>query len=461
MKLPSNSPPENADAEKGTVSRRAVGYACSGDLIKIADKLPSNIGRALLVHTLIHAYQLLPVQNNEKSIDEEETAVLDRCKIIPVHPLPIDQLAHFHDRPFLKYLLDLDKLDEEDVEDAIEAEDDDDEGEEEEKSLADNIPSCPHSHINSESSIKSTSKIKHNQKYGLEFDCPYFPGLGDYIKLVSGASVACADYLIGQTSAPRTLAPVAINWQGGRHHAKRARCSGFCYVNDVVLSIQRLRSKFSKVLYLDLDLHHGDGVETAFARSSKVMCISVHRYDVGFYPGTGRLDDRGKGSNALDYTVNIPTKRGLSGDSFRAIFEQIVIPWKEWFDPSAVVVTCGCDGLTRDEHKEWSLTVQDFDSVVSRIINDWNLPTILLGGGGYHHTDAARCWTYLTATALGREDRKKWDDIPEHAFLTSYASDGFQFNIDDHHGKLKDENEGEYLDSMINTLKDRLQHIQN
>ena len=377
-------------------------------------------------------------------------------------------MAQFHDRAFLKYLLDLDELDENEVEDAIEGEED---SEEEELDTGSNQNSLlfPHSHIIPQRNTTTTkiAKVRSNQKYGLEFDCPYFPGLSDYIKLVSGASVACADYLISHT--PTTypaednslLAPVAINWQGGRHHAKKARCSGFCYTNDVVLSIQRLRSKFSKVLYLDLDLHHGDGVETAFARSSKVMCISVHRYDIGFYPGTGKLEDRGKGSNALDYTLNIPTKRGLNGDSLRTIFDQIIEPWKEWFNPSAVVVTCGCDGLARDEHKEWNLTVLDFESIVNRIIHDWNLPTILLGGGGYHHTDAARCWAYLTAMALSRDDRSTWDDIPEHAFLNDYASDAYQFHINAHNGKLKDENEGEYLDSLVKILSDRLNNLQH
>lgn len=430
------------------ISRR-VGYACSVELIEAANKLPSNIGRALLVHTLIHAYGLIPT--SESTEDSSEI-----CEMIPVVPATIDNLAEFHDRDFIEFLLGLDNMDESDIEDAL----DDNISDYEDNNEANH--ETPHTHIVPKSALDSAQTQhprKRNEKYGLQFDCPYFQGISDYVQVVSGASLACADYLIEahNTSDKSPLAPVAINWQGGRHHAKRAKCSGFCYINDAVLCIQKLRAKFPRILYLDIDLHHGDGVETAFARSPKVLCMSVHRYGKGFYPGTGRLQDRGKGSNAIDYTLNIPTKRGFDGESLRKVFDEVIEPWKQWFSPDAVVVTCGADGLARDEHREWNLTVNDISSIVNdRVIDGWNLPTVVLGGGGYHHTDTARCWTYITAGALGKRESINWNDIPEHSLLEEYAGDAFQFQIDANTGKLTDENKGEYLESLIKELKTRL-----
>lgn len=435
--------------EDNSHSVRKVGYTCSVELLEAANKLPSNVGRAMLVHTLIHAYNLIPT--SEAIADSSQ-----KCELIPVIPATLDQMAQFHDRDFLEFLLNLDNMDESEIEDALDGEASDYEDSNEINH------ETPHTHVIPKlalDSAQSRNPRKRNEKYGLQFDCPYFLGVSDYVKLVSGASMACAEYLLNayDSSKDNTLAPVSINWQGGRHHAKRAKCSGFCYINDVVLCIQKLRTKFPKILYLDIDLHHGDGVETAFARSPKVFCVSVHRYGKGFYPGTGRLQDRGKGSNANDYTLNIPTKRGLDGDSLQRVFDLVIEPWKQWFSPDAVVVTCGADGLARDEHREWNLTVDDISSIVNdRVINGWNLPTVLLGGGGYHHTDTARCWAYVTAGALNKRESINWSDIPEHSLLEEYAGDAFQFQIDVNAGKLTDENKGEYLESVIKELTTRL-----
>ena len=88
---------------------------------------------------------------------------------------------------------------------------------------------------------------------------------------------------------------MAINWSGGWHHAKRDSAAGFCYVNDVVLAIHRLQAAFKRVMYVDLDVHHGDGVEDAFSFTDKVMTMSIHKHEFGFFPGTGALKDVGFG----------------------------------------------------------------------------------------------------------------------------------------------------------------------
>lgn len=99
------------------------------------------------------------------------------------------------------------------------------------------------------------------------------------MQLVAGSSITAAKLL---TSFKKD---VVMNWDGGRHHCKRDSSAGFCYVNDIVLAIQKLHEKFDRVMYIDVDVHHGDGVEHAFEYSSSVYTISFHLKDVGFYPG--------------------------------------------------------------------------------------------------------------------------------------------------------------------------------
>lgn len=116
-------------------------------------------------------------------------------------------------------------------------------------------------------------------------------------------------------------ADIGINWAGGLHHAKRQEASGFCYINDIVLGILELLRVYPRVLYIDIDCHHGDGVEEAFYTSDRVMTCSFHKYG-DFFPGTGTQMDRGLGSG-YGYAVNVPLRDGLSDDSFREVFEPV------------------------------------------------------------------------------------------------------------------------------------------
>ena len=88
---------------------------------------------------------------------------------------------------------------------------------------------------------------------------------------------------------------VAVNWSGGWHHARRDAAAGFCYVNDIVLAVHRLQAGFRRILYVDLDVHHGDGVEDAFSSTDKVLTLSIHKMEPGFFPGTGACNEVGFG----------------------------------------------------------------------------------------------------------------------------------------------------------------------
>lgn len=117
-------------------------------------------------------------------------------------------------------------------------------------------------------------------------DCPVFEGLYDFCRLYSTGSVLAA------RSLNKGESDIAINWAGGLHHAKKNEASGFCYINDCVLGILELLKRFERVLYLDIDIHHGDGVEEAFYTTPRVLTCSLHKFG-DYFPGTGCLSDVG------------------------------------------------------------------------------------------------------------------------------------------------------------------------
>lgn len=237
---------------------------------------------------------------------------------------------------------------------------------------------------------------------------------GQYVRLVAGATLCAARLLcLGDVR-------VAINWHGGWHHAQRDQAAGFCYANDIVLGILALRRHFSRVLYVDLDLHHGDGVEGAFAGTERVLCVSIHKFAPTFFPGTGGL----AAGDAPVRAINVPLRDGCTDARFIRIFDEVVEAAFHRFKPGVVVLQCGADTLASDPHQAFNLTTHAPTECVRRIMA-WGVSTLVLGGGGYHHADTARCWTavthaILTATSASASVPPLPDDIPEHAFFTIY-----------------------------------------
>jgi len=123
-------------------------------------------------------------------------------------------------------------------------------------------------------------------------DCPIFEGLSDYCKIYTTGSILGAHYL------NENISDICINWSGGLHHAKKHEASGFCYINDCVLGILELLNYYHRVLYVDIDIHHGDGVEEAFFTSDRVLTCSFHKYG-DYFPGTGALNDIGYASGMI------------------------------------------------------------------------------------------------------------------------------------------------------------------
>uniref|UniRef100_A0A3P9P1R5 Histone deacetylase 8 n=1 Tax=Poecilia reticulata TaxID=8081 RepID=A0A3P9P1R5_POERE len=248
--------------------------------------------------------------------------------------------------------------------------------------------------------------------YGLGYDCPVVEGIFDYAAAVGGATLTAAACLLDQKCE------VAINWAGGWHHAKKDEASGFCYVNDAVLGILKLREKHERVLYVDVDLHHGDGVEEAFSFTSKVMTVSLHKFSPGFFPGTGDVCDTGLGKGRW-YAVNIPLEDGIQDDRYFQVFTSVMQEVRSQFNPEAVLMQLGADTMAGDPMCSFNMTPVGVAKCLLHVLQ-WQLPTLLLGGGGYNLANTARCWTFLTATVLGKTLSS---EIPDHEFFTEYGPD--------------------------------------
>ncbi|KAJ9123887.1 histone deacetylase (class I) Clr6 [Naganishia vaughanmartiniae] len=205
-------------------------------------------------------------------------------------------------------------------------------------------------------------------------DCPAFEGVFEFCTISAGGSIGAAER-INEGSAD-----VAINWAGGLHHAKKTEASGFCYVNDIVLGILELLRHHPRVLYIDIDIHHGDGVEEAFYSTDRVMTCSFHKFG-DYFPGTGDVKDTGikAGKN---YAVNVPLRDGINDTSFPTIFEPVIQHIMEWYRPTAVVLQCGADSLAGDKLGCFNLSMHGHGNC-AKFVKSFGLPTIMVGGGGY------------------------------------------------------------------------------
>ncbi|MEX0309918.1 MAG: acetoin utilization protein AcuC [Tateyamaria sp.] len=179
---------------------------------------------------------------------------------------------------------------------------------------------------------------------------------------------------------------------GGTHHAMPDRAGGFCYLNDPVLAILSLRRNgATRVAYVDIDAHHPDGVEVAFGDNPDVLMISVH--EDGLWPRTGAL-------GAHETTVNLPVPRGLNDDEMALIRDDVILPRMSAFQPDAIVVQCGADGVEEDPQAHLSLSNNAHWAVVGALIG--LAPRLLvLGGGGYNPWSVGRLWTGVWATLNG------------------------------------------------------------
>ncbi|MET0423741.1 MAG: acetoin utilization protein AcuC, partial [Actinoplanes sp.] len=231
-------------------------------------------------------------------------------------------------------------------------------------------------------------------------DNPVFEGMHEASARICGASIAAVEAVWhGVTTR-------AVNVSGGLHHALAARAAGFCVYNDPAVAIARLLDQGAqRIAYLDVDVHHGDGVQAAFYHDPRVLTVSLHESPLTLFPGTGFADEVG-GPGAEGTSVNVPLPPGVGDAAWLRAFHAIVPSVVRAFAPEIIISQCGADSHRLDPLADLRLSVdgQRAAYLAMRDLADevcdgrW----VALGGGGYALVEVVpRAWTHLLAVATG------------------------------------------------------------
>jgi len=272
-----------------------------------------------------------------------------------------------------------------------------------------------------------------------ECDNPMGPGVYDYSRAIVAASVSGAFAIIDGYK-------IAINWSGGMHHACYEKMSGFCYLNDISEAIKVLLTKFQSVLYIDIDVHHGDGVEEDWKLDSRVITCSCHYFDGLYFPSTGwepiTVDD-----DTGNVRINLPMSGQFSDEKFMYLMDSIVRLIVNQLQPDVIVLQSGADSLAGDPLGVFNLSGVGHSSVIT-ICKSLNLPMLVVGGGGYNLVNVPRAWALETAIAT-EERLPPWEDmIPKCGKVTRYIMKGADswVPVDFH---ATDDNSSDYLENLI------------
>jgi acetoin utilization protein AcuC len=226
-------------------------------------------------------------------------------------------------------------------------------------------------------------------------DCPVFKGLYE------GAVLAAGGTLVGAKMILSGRADAAFNPSGGFHHAMPERASGFCYINDVALACMILTEEGKRVLYLDVDVHHGDGVAYAFYDRPDVMTISLHQNPRTLFPGTGFEDEIGSGKGE-GYCINIPLPIGTYDEAYMKAFESLVPPLIAAFKPDVFVFELGADALAGDPLANLCLTNNVYAEIINHLLS-FGKPILMAGGGGYNIGNTVRAWALAWSVLCGAD----------------------------------------------------------
>ncbi|MCQ2818093.1 MAG: histone deacetylase [archaeon] len=298
-----------------------------------------------------------------------------------------------------------------------------------------NFHSPPYINYLEQISANPEKKEPNSQQFSVgETDCPAFSGVLAFSQISAGGSIDGARLLTND------VCDIAINWGGGLHHAKKVEASGFCYVNDIVLGILELLRKFSRALYIDIDVHHGDGVEEAFYLTNRCMTLSLHRFG-DFFPGTGSITDIGE-EEGTHYAMNVPLKKGIDDDSYIDVFGKILEGVNNYYRPDVIVMQCGADSINQDKLGDFNMTLRGHGECV-KMVKSLNLPLLLLGGGGYTIENVSRCWTYETGLILGEEIQ---NEMPITDYYNKYGPD-YKLHIPK--GNIPNLNEKKFLEECV------------
>ncbi len=233
-------------------------------------------------------------------------------------------------------------------------------------------------------------------------DNPIYPGIYDASALSTGASLVAAELVASHK------VDVAFNISGGLHHAAQGHASGFCVFNDPALAIKYFLELGLRVAYVDIDAHHGDGVQNFFYDDDRVLTISIHESGQFLFPGTGHVAEVGSGKG-IGYSVNLPLYPYTDDDIFLEIFREVAPPLLRAFAPDVLVTQLGIDSYHTDPLTHLQVTTHGFVEAVEEL-SRLEVPWLALGGGGYDLGAVARSWSLAYGVMLDVE----WPDrIPD------------------------------------------------
>jgi len=244
-------------------------------------------------------------------------------------------------------------------------------------------------------------------------DNPVFPDVYDWGMSVAGGSIDGAKAILDGR------AQRAFNMCGGLHHAMPSRASGFCHINDSVLAIHELLKAGKRVAYVDIDAHHGDGVEHAFYTRSDVLTISIHQSGYTIFPGSGFVEDTGSGEGE-GFAINVPLTPGAGDEAYDRSMEEVVLPALEAFAPDVLTTQLGADAIGGDAVANLQLSLRCFERCVERF-RQLGLPWLAFGGGGYDVGNVVRAWTLAWARMV---EADLPDEIPG-----SWVSNAAEFGV--------------------------------
>lgn len=213
-------------------------------------------------------------------------------------------------------------------------------------------------------------------------EAPIYPEMFRRPATAAGAAIHAAGLL-------RTRG-IVYSPASGTHHARPDRASGFCFFNDPVLGLLAwLDQGLERILYVDIDAHHGDGVQDAFAEDPRVFTLSVH--EAGRWPNTGAADDRAGGA-----ACNLPVPAGFNDSEMAYLLDHVILPVAQRLRPQAIMIQGGADALADDPLSKLGLGNRAHWAVVTAL-RDIAPRLIVTGGGGYNPWSVARCWSGVWA----------------------------------------------------------------
>lgn len=254
-------------------------------------------------------------------------------------------------------------------------------------------------------SLSTSQEIREKYNFG-NFENPLFGGFFNRARASVGGAIKAAQIAANGANA--------FHPGGGTHHGKRDKASGFCYLNDPVFAILELKKRgIDRIAYIDIDAHHGDGVETAFENEPNILTLSIHEEKRFPYSGELVID-------LVRAIANIPLPHFVNDSEYRAIID-VCMPIIKEFAPQAMVITAGADCIKGDPLSNMQLSNSMFLETIERLLKVTN-KNIVLGGGGYNPWGVGRAWAALWGMIGGYDYRASINDKTK-AILAKFQSD--------------------------------------